>query len=69
MHLTVPVVERAVGGRARWAGGRDGGSGGGEQLPRARRPRRGLEVSCEPMTNGIIDYVTLLNERDGGITA
>ena len=40
----------------------------GEQfLPVLGVPRGGREVYGIPITNGFIDYLTLLNERDGGI--
>ena len=50
------------------AGGRDGGGSGGRTVSsRARRARGGPEVSYIPLANGYIDYLTLLNARDGGI--
>ena len=63
-----PVVERARGRRARRAGGRDGGGGGGRTVsPRARRPRGGRRSLQIRVADGYIAYLTLLNERDGGI--
>ena len=62
------VVERARGRRTLGAGGRDGGGGGGRTVyPRARRPRGGPEALGIPQADGLIAYLTLLNERDGGI--
>ena len=64
-----PVVERARGRRARGAGGRDGGGSGGRTVSsRARRRARGPSGLTEiPRADGFIAYLTLLNERDGGI--
>ena len=43
------------------------GRGGGTVSPLSRRPRGCPEGAGIPHGNGFIDYVTLLNERDGGI--
>ena len=68
MRLKHPVVERARGRRARRAGGCDGGGSGGRTVsPRAQRPRGGQRFLQIPRADGYIAYLTLLNERDGGI--
>ena len=71
MRLKQTVVEWARSRRAGWAGGRDGsGSGGPNSLFPCSACARGAVRSLGiPMTNGYIDYLTLLNARDGGITA
>ena len=49
-----------------WGWRSDGGGNGGRTVPPLGY-REGLKTLGISMTNGFIDYVTLLNERDGGI--
>ena len=69
MRLQLLVVEWAGGRRARRAGGCDGGAGGRRTVsPRARVAARGPRGLFQiPRADGYIAYLTLLNERDGGI--
>ena len=60
------MVEYARGRRARWAGGRTAAAAGEQFIP-VLGVRRGPKVYGIPQANGYIAYVTLLNERDGGI--
>ena len=63
-----PVVERARGRHACRAGGRDGGAAAGEQfLPVLGVREGGQRFIFGPRADGYIAYLTLLNERDGGI--
>ena len=62
------MVESVIGSHARGAGWRDGSSGGRRTVsPRAQQARGGSRFVGIPQANGYIDYLTLLNERDGGI--
>ena len=68
MRLQRPVVERARGRRARGLVGVTVVAAAGEQFLPVLSTREGaLRFVGIPRANGYIDYLTLLNERDGGI--
>jgi len=64
---TTPVVERAIGSHTRWTGWRGVAAPVEQFLPVLSIRQGTLRFLGIPLANGYIDYLTLLNERDGGI--